>query len=290
VIPASCDRRSRGQALVELALVLPVLLLLALLAVDFGRLFTTYVAVNNAAREGAFFAAQHASDDPFDQAAWEAAAQAAALREVNAQAQGGEGAMIVGAPVCVDAQSGAGVSCATAAHFAPGIGNHVRVSVSQPFTFLTPLIGDVWGGSLDLAASASAPVLNPASVTVLPSGPTPTPAPTPTPTPAPTPTPTPQPTPTLPPGATPAPTPSPTPAPTPTPVPQCTVPNFDGYYYNVNPSALEVWQNQNTAGFTGMLTDTTGGKSIKSQSLRPGTVVNCTSSMIVDDHPNGQPY
>ena len=48
-----------GQAMVEFALLLPVLLLLLVVAIDFGRLFATFVAINNAAREGAAYAAGH---------------------------------------------------------------------------------------------------------------------------------------------------------------------------------------------------------------------------------------
>src|SRR5262245_15953730 len=47
--------RSRGQALVELALVTPLLLLLFAAAADLGRAFYAYVAVENAAKEGALF-------------------------------------------------------------------------------------------------------------------------------------------------------------------------------------------------------------------------------------------
>lgn len=47
---------SRGQALVEFALVLPVLALLLVVAVDFGRVFFGWVSVTNAARVGANFA------------------------------------------------------------------------------------------------------------------------------------------------------------------------------------------------------------------------------------------
>ena len=50
--------RSRGQALVELALVTPVLLVLLLGAVDLGRLFYARITVTNAAREGAMMAAK----------------------------------------------------------------------------------------------------------------------------------------------------------------------------------------------------------------------------------------
>ena len=50
-------KRSRGQSLVEFALVLPVLLLMVLTALDFGRLFPGWVVINNAARVGANYAA-----------------------------------------------------------------------------------------------------------------------------------------------------------------------------------------------------------------------------------------
>jgi hypothetical protein len=47
---------SRGQALVEFAIVLPVLALLLVMAVDFGRVFFGWVSLTNAARIGANFA------------------------------------------------------------------------------------------------------------------------------------------------------------------------------------------------------------------------------------------
>jgi Flp pilus assembly protein TadG len=47
------DRRERGAELIELALVLPILLLLFAAIVDFGLLFQRYLVVSNAAREGA---------------------------------------------------------------------------------------------------------------------------------------------------------------------------------------------------------------------------------------------
>ncbi|SJZ44641.1 TadE/TadG family type IV pilus assembly protein [Selenihalanaerobacter shriftii] len=47
------SRNQKGQALVELALVLPVLLLILFGIVEFGRIFHTYLVISNAAREGA---------------------------------------------------------------------------------------------------------------------------------------------------------------------------------------------------------------------------------------------
>lgn len=50
---------SRGQAMLEFALVLVVLLLLLLGVIDFARLFYTWSSIANAAREGARFGTVH---------------------------------------------------------------------------------------------------------------------------------------------------------------------------------------------------------------------------------------
>lgn len=49
----------RGQSLVEIALCLPILLLLVLGTVDVGRIYATKIATTNAAREAAIFAARN---------------------------------------------------------------------------------------------------------------------------------------------------------------------------------------------------------------------------------------
>jgi len=51
--------RRRGASAVEFALVLPLLITIVLGCVDFGRFAYTYIAVTNAAREGAYFAAKN---------------------------------------------------------------------------------------------------------------------------------------------------------------------------------------------------------------------------------------
>ncbi|MGH2455262.1 MAG: TadE family protein [Candidatus Limnocylindria bacterium] len=50
----------RGQGLVEMAIILPLLALMLVMAVDFGRVFFGWVALNNAARIGADTAASYA--------------------------------------------------------------------------------------------------------------------------------------------------------------------------------------------------------------------------------------
>lgn len=52
----------KAQALVEVALLLPLLLLLILGAMDFGRMFFTKLVLTNAAREGANYLAYYPDD------------------------------------------------------------------------------------------------------------------------------------------------------------------------------------------------------------------------------------
>lgn len=54
-----CKKRKhhKGQALVEIALVLPIILLLIFGIIEFGRIFNAYIIVYNASREGARYAA-----------------------------------------------------------------------------------------------------------------------------------------------------------------------------------------------------------------------------------------
>ena len=151
----------------EFAILAPVLMLILLLAVDFGRLFFTYVAVNNAAREGAAYASAHAADGAadatFSETAYKIGIRDAGLREANAQGQGGEGELTISDPTCFPE-----VDCHAASLFAGGTGNRVTVTASQPFTFLTPFVTDVVGGQLDLIASATAPILNPIDIALIP--------------------------------------------------------------------------------------------------------------------------
>ena len=54
-------RSERGAAMVEMALVLPIIILLFLGMIDFGRAFFLYNNLTNAAREGARFGAAQTS-------------------------------------------------------------------------------------------------------------------------------------------------------------------------------------------------------------------------------------
>src|SRR5262245_49094299 len=52
-------RKSRGQSLAEFALTMPMALLMVLFGLDFGRVFLGWVALNQAAREAANYAAMN---------------------------------------------------------------------------------------------------------------------------------------------------------------------------------------------------------------------------------------
>jgi len=56
-------KTERGQTLVELALVLPVLVLILFGILEFGRIFHSYIVITNAAREGARLGALGKSDE-----------------------------------------------------------------------------------------------------------------------------------------------------------------------------------------------------------------------------------
>ena len=141
-------RRTRAQALVEFALVLPVLLFLVVIAVDFGRLFFSYIQISNAAREGA----NYGSGAPTDTVGITSRVNA----EKNAQGQAGEGTTAV-TTSCADA-NGSTIAC-TLATGGGGAGNTLTVTVRVPFTFVTPLISGFFGGDLDVTNSATAVVL-----------------------------------------------------------------------------------------------------------------------------------
>ena len=65
LLPSHRDHgHGRGQALVEFALVLPILALLLVMAIDFGRVYFGWVALQNATRIAADFASAHADSWP----------------------------------------------------------------------------------------------------------------------------------------------------------------------------------------------------------------------------------
>lgn len=55
-------KKEKGQSLVELALLLPLLLLMLMGLLDFGRVYYVTISLHDAAEEGAAYAAAHPND------------------------------------------------------------------------------------------------------------------------------------------------------------------------------------------------------------------------------------
>lgn len=140
----------RGQGLVEFALVLPLLALLLVMALDAGRVFFGWVALQNAGRIAADYAATHAD-------AWSTPYNAGTKvddRERYEELILADAAAIncsLGAmptPTFTDSATGAADST-------PDDGDHAHVDMTCAFELLTPLANDVFGGPIDLAADAT---------------------------------------------------------------------------------------------------------------------------------------
>jgi hypothetical protein len=252
---------ARGQTLVELALVLPALLLIVLVAIDFGRVFFGYVVLTNASRIGANYAASHPT-------AWGTPGNATFQDEYEAlilqDMDTANCALVGGTPPDPTFADGADTA---APDTSTDVGDRVDVGLSCTFTPLTPIVSAVVGSSVVLSANSEFAV-RAGSVSGVPVPPPPTPGPTPTPTPTPVP------------GASPTPTPipTPTPSPTPTPIGNCAVPDFvaDGIKKN---SAQALWT---AAGFFGSITyspNPNGNWTITSQSITGSQP--CSSSITI---------
>jgi Flp pilus assembly protein TadG len=197
------ERRTRGQALVEFALILPVFMLFFATVLDLGRIAAAQISVQNAAREGAFQAAVTPTDfDPSLPCPADGLTNKILCR-VTLESSG---------TITVNA-SDISVAC-NPVDCSTGIGNTVTVQVTGHFQLLTPLLSTFFGGNQNVAFTGSS-VYNRETLPVAGLN---TPAPTATATPTPSPTPV---------GATPTPTPvgaTPTPTATATPV-TCVLPS-----------------------------------------------------------------
>ncbi len=76
------NRHRRGSITLEFAILLPVLLTLVVLCVDFGRFAHSFIAVTNAARAGAGYASLHPVT-PATRPAWNAAVRQAVINELS---------------------------------------------------------------------------------------------------------------------------------------------------------------------------------------------------------------
>lgn len=214
----AADRRA-GQSLPEFALTLPLVLLIVLFGVDFGRVFLGWVTLTSAVREGANYAA-------INPTAWGAAPNLVAQAEYRQ---------------LILAET-AGINCTlpspVPAPTFPGgtsIGSPAVVAITCRFSVITPIISLLVGNEVSVTASSAFPIRT-GTITGVPVA-----SAVPSASPSPSPSVTVDPSPTPDPSAGSSPTAST--APTPTPVPTCTVPNMNGNTRN----AVKAWTDN---GFT----------------------------------------
>jgi Flp pilus assembly protein TadG len=135
--------RRCGQSLVEFALVLPLMLLVIMSVVDFGRGIFAFNEVANAAREGG---RTGIVNQTLTDIRARAAEQAIALGiptapPASCPAQGGPPPGPTGICVAIVDPDGSVGSCTTT----PAVGCLVVVSVKTTFTALTPVVGNILG-------------------------------------------------------------------------------------------------------------------------------------------------
>lgn len=146
--------RSRGQSMVEFALVLPLMLLLFAGAADLGRLFFNFVAVENAVKEGALYGARYPlcdnssgrCPDP-NNVQW---------RTENEARTAANAALVTPTSECRNAVSG--VAYADLRDCVAGDTYVVRATIQ--FTPITPMLSQIVGGTINLSGESRAVVLN----------------------------------------------------------------------------------------------------------------------------------
>jgi PKD repeat protein len=152
--------RTRGQSLVEFALVLPIIMLLTLAALDFGRVYLGYINLQNMARIAANFAANNptawtVSSDPKVQAK-HVETLAKYQKEILADAAASNcnlplvgGVQTAPAPIFTPPRP-AGTS--------PQIGDTAKVEITCSFGVITPVISNVVGSTIQVSAASRFPV------------------------------------------------------------------------------------------------------------------------------------
>lgn len=192
------QRSSSGQSLVEFAIVVPVLLSVLLMAVDFGRVYLGWVDLTNVARIGANFAASNPD-------AWQGSGNAAVqLRYRQLMARDAHG---------IDCTLPSPLPEPTFIDSSGAVGSRVQVNLTCTFSLLTPLISSLVGdgaGNVNVGSNAVFTIRFGSPDAAVIGGNAPSPSPTAAPTSAPTaaPTPTSGPTPTPDPSATTSPAPT----------------------------------------------------------------------------------
>ena len=138
-------RNESGQSMVELAMSLTFMLILLAGVVDLGRAFFAYIALRDAAQEGAAYASIARTDQ----------ADTMPCSDIVTRAQSTSNTQIVDLQQTNVSVSFGGVACASAANSDACFGQGVQVVVSYAnFPLVTPFLGTIMG-SQTIAISAS---------------------------------------------------------------------------------------------------------------------------------------
>jgi PKD repeat protein len=148
-LPVERDRSTSesGQSLVELVMIVPVLLLIVLVAIDFGRIYLGYVNLQQMARVAGAYASDHAS-------AWKVpnnAAKLAAYQNLvanDAAAINCELPKVAGKVHVPDPAFPAGFD----------MGDPIQINIPCNFDVLTPIISQIIGGKIAVSASTTYPI------------------------------------------------------------------------------------------------------------------------------------
>jgi Flp pilus assembly protein TadG len=117
----------KGQSLVEVAIAMPLLLLILMGILDLGRAYFTYIALSDAAAEGAAYAAIHPEN----------------TAQIIARAADNTNGLVVLEPEMVS------VDCSTFT-----AGSPITVSVAFDYQLLTPIVGTlIPEGSITMRAT-----------------------------------------------------------------------------------------------------------------------------------------
>ncbi|MCC7118869.1 MAG: pilus assembly protein [Anaerolineales bacterium] len=151
---ASPKKSERGQSLVELAISLPVILLLMIGAVDFGLAIYAYLSIRDAAQEGALYA----SINPGNTAEIENR-----TRAINPQ----EGTGIYFQPVKLNDEERVKITVTVTGKKCEGITNgavnSVSVNVKYRYPLIVPFANLLMGAkTIPLEASATNVIIQPA--------------------------------------------------------------------------------------------------------------------------------
>lgn len=165
----SRGQKSRGQAVVEFALILPVFLLMTLGVVDMARVFTSYISLTNGVSSAALYAgsggftnwcvstigiSKTGGCDPANAARFNVSPANVAY-QIQVEATGLDlPTVVMSKPQCLS-----GVTWGDCTSIVPGTYSQVKITADYNMYLLTPLVGNVIGNPIHMTATTTAAIL-----------------------------------------------------------------------------------------------------------------------------------